>query len=174
MEGYDRQVRYARLLGLVFVAAGFIAIGLAWNGSAQVACVDCQFPYLLSGGAAGLGLILFGAVLLLMAQVRSERVKLGRQLEELGHSLSRMSASADGQAGAGAGQVLVGRSTYHRPGCRLVEGKDLDVVTVEAAVESGLSPCRVCAPEAPEQEGEPAAPARKRRGSRRKATSKKS
>jgi hypothetical protein len=172
VEGYDRQVRYARLLGLVFVAAGFIAIGLAWNGSAQVACVDCQFPYLLSGGAAGLGLILFGSVLLLMAQVRSERVKLAGKLDELGHSLSRVAASADGQSTAG--QVLAGRSTYHRPGCRLVEGKDLDVVTVEAAVESGLSPCRVCAPETPEPKEEPAAPPRKRRGSRRKAASQKS
>ncbi|MGH2652443.1 MAG: hypothetical protein ACRDHK_14665, partial [Actinomycetota bacterium] len=153
MDGYDRQVRYARLLGLVFVAVGFVAIGLAWNGSARVACVDCQFPYLLSGGATGLGLILFGSALLVMSQLRSERLKLGAQLEELGHSLSRVAASADGQtASAGAGQVLAGRSTYHRPGCRLVEGKDLDAVTVEAAVESGLSACRVCAPEAPGSE----------------------
>ncbi len=47
-EGSDRRVRYWRVLGLVFIVAEFVMIGLAWNGAAGRACVDCQFPYLLS------------------------------------------------------------------------------------------------------------------------------
>lgn len=158
-------MRYARILGLVFIAAGFIAIGLGWNGSARVGCVDCQFPYLLSGGAAGLGLILFGSVLLLIAQFRSERVKLGQQLEHLSTSFSQAGPNGAKAPASGDGQVVAGRSTYHLAGCRLVEGKaDLHFVTVEAAVESGLSPCRVCTPDKP---------AAKRR-SRKKTAAKKS
>ncbi|MGH2740188.1 MAG: hypothetical protein ACRDH6_06880 [Actinomycetota bacterium] len=149
MNGHDRQVRYARILGLAFVALGFIAIGLGWNGAARVGCIDCQFPYLLSGGAVGIGLIVFGMGLLLIAQFRSERLKLGQQLEQLSTSFSKGAESNGAKAQtSGDGRVVAGRSTYHLPGCRLVEGKaSLQFVTVEGALESGLSPCRVCTPD---------------------------
>src|SRR3989337_1630355 len=88
-QGPDRQVRYGRILVLVFALVGFIAIGLGWNGMAKVACPDCQLPYLLSGGAAGLGLILVGGVLLVMAQIRDERLRLADQLRAIGTTMSR-------------------------------------------------------------------------------------
>ena len=31
----DRQIRYARYLGLLFCLGGFVAIGLGWNGAAR-------------------------------------------------------------------------------------------------------------------------------------------
>jgi hypothetical protein len=149
----DRQVRFGRILGLFFCVAGFTTIGFGWNGMAKVACPDCQLPYLLSGGAAGLGLILVGGVLLVMAQIRDERLKLADQLRAIGTTMSR-AVSAPALAAAPDARVLAGRSTYHRPGCRLIEGKtDLDELSMDVAALSGLTPCRVCEPPRPQADG---------------------
>ena len=79
----DGQIRTTRLLGLLCCLVGFVAIGLGWHGMASVACPDCQLPYLLSGGATGLGLIMFGVMLLIVAQLRSDRLADDRQFERL-------------------------------------------------------------------------------------------
>jgi methylphosphotriester-DNA--protein-cysteine methyltransferase len=48
------------------------------------------------------------------------------------------------------GMVVVGRASFHRPDCRLVEGKeDLDYASQDEATARGLSPCRVCDPTKP-------------------------
>jgi hypothetical protein len=146
---FDRQVRFGRILGLVFCVAGFITIGFGWNGTAKTALVDMQFPYLLSGGATGVALVLLGVGLLVMAQLRAERIRLTEELQRVGSVISRAIAAAPSASPASAnGRVVAGKSTYHRLDCRLVEGKsDLDLVTIEAAKASGLSACRVCNPE---------------------------
>jgi hypothetical protein len=149
VRGFDRQVRYGRILGLVFCVAGFVTIGFGWNGMAKLACPDCQLPYLLSGGAAGGAMVLLGVGLLVMAQLRSERMKLTDEVRRVGSVISRAIAASPAAGTASSnGRVVAGKSTYHRPDCRLVEGKsDLDFVTIEAARASGLSACRVCDPE---------------------------
>lgn len=153
VKGPDRQVRYGRILGLVFLLVGFVIIGLGWRGMAQVACADCQLPYLLSGGAAGLGLILLGATLIIAAQFRDERLKLAETLKAVGTAVSK--AVASGGAVSPSELVVAGKSTYHRPGCRLVEGKtDVDFVSVEVARLNGLSACRVCSPPTGENGGD--------------------
>ncbi|HEX2030245.1 MAG TPA: hypothetical protein VHL78_02425 [Actinomycetota bacterium] len=163
---FDRQVRYGRILGLLFAVAGFVAIGLGWNGAAKNAFFDKQFPYLISGGLGGLALVVFGIGLLLVAQVRAERAKLADQLEHLASTIGK--AASAGPAGSAAnGRVVAGRSTYHRPDCRLVQGKsDLDFLSVEAARGSGLSPCRVCNPERGDEE--PSERPQRSRGGRRR------
>ena len=171
-EGSDARIRYGRVLGLLFIVAGFVVIGLAWNGAAGKACVDCQFPYLLSGGFGGLGLVVTGAALLVVSGLRAERRHLQDALEGTGSGprapgatgdVVMPGAGADGGAAAaqpaatgavasGAtaspadGMVVAGRTTYHRPECRLVKGKSLAVVSVAQAVASGLTPCRICQP----------------------------
>ncbi len=163
----DRQVRYARILGLLFAALGFAVIGFGWNGAAKEALVDKQFPYLISGGLGGLGLVIFGGVLLLMAQLRAERAKLAAQIEEMGSVVSKAAAAPAAEASAN-GRVVAGSATYHRPDCRLVEGKsDLDVVPVEVARERGLSACRVCGPGEADR---PPQPRRATRGRGRKSS----
>ena len=143
--GPDRQVRYGRVVGLVFAVLGFIVIGLGWNGMAKVACPDCQLPYLLSAGATGIGLIIVGIALLIASQIRDERMKLGEQLREVGATVGKSVASTAGVGGAE--QVVVGKSTYHRPTCRLVGGKaEVELVSVDVARLRRLSPCRVCDP----------------------------
>jgi hypothetical protein len=150
-RGYDRQVRYGRILGLFFCVAGFVSIGFAWNGAAKTAFVDVQFPYLVSGGLGGLALVLLGVGLLMMAQFRGERIRLAEQIQQVGAVISKAAAAP---GGAGVDEVVAGKSTYHRPECRLVEGKtDLDRVSVEVARLQGLSPCRVCHPPGAAEDG---------------------
>src|SRR5437016_2679317 len=69
-RGTGAGVRNARILGIVLIVGGMIALGFGWAGSARRSCVDCQIPYLISGGAVGLGLIVIGSVLFVVAQMR--------------------------------------------------------------------------------------------------------
>jgi hypothetical protein len=146
------RTRYAQILGLAFVAAGFIAIGLGWRGAADKACIDCQIPYLISGAAVGLGLIILGAVLLIATRVRVERMHLVDELARI--SPGAPAPPSEAPVTTGNGHVVVGGSTYHRPDCRLVREKaGLSRISVEAAESSGLQPCRVCHPELAEARG---------------------
>jgi|SRR5438105_10627838 len=88
-----RQIRYARVLGLLVCAGGFAVMGLGWAGTARVSCTDCQIPYLLSGGAAGLGLVVFGVTILVLAQLRAEGRRTADRLERLEQ---RLADSRDG------------------------------------------------------------------------------
>ena len=54
------------------VLAGFVAIALGWRGAAATLDVPVQVPYLVSGGLAGLALILGGVVLVLVQLGRRE------------------------------------------------------------------------------------------------------
>jgi hypothetical protein len=82
------RARLARLLGLAFCTAGFAAIAFGWAGAARKTCVDCQIPYLISGGAAGVALVVFGAGLLVMAQMRTEARRLSARLEHMTWTLA--------------------------------------------------------------------------------------
>lgn len=156
----DRRVRLGRLLGLIFMTAGFMVIGKAWDGAASINFAQGQIPYLLSGGFMGLGLIVTGATLLGLSTVRAEREITSKQFDEmtrlLGRNLNRLSVSSNGSGSSSAkGQVVTGASTFHLAECRLLEGKDgLSTVTVEQAEAEGLEPCRVCSPPHTEKEDE--------------------
>jgi hypothetical protein len=144
---------WARLggqIGLGCIAVGLLIIGLAWNGAASVDFVSGQIPYLLSGGALGLGLIVLGSAMLIVQNSRRDRSLIEAQLKELNTAIARL-ANAVGGGGPGGQNggptVVLGRSSYHRPDCRLAKGKDLPAATVEAAEADGLSPCRICTPD---------------------------
>lgn len=154
----DRRVRLGRILGLVFVAVGFVIMGFAWNGAAEKVRVDSQFPYLLSGGFIGLGLVITGVTMLILSTIRSERELMTQRWEEmttlLGRNLSRLQFSSNGKGSSGD-QVVAGATAYHRIGCKVLEGKDgLMTVTLEQAAAEGLEPCRVCEPPQPRKEKE--------------------
>jgi len=138
-------------LGLGFIAAGLLIIGLAWNGAASVDFVSGQIPYLLSGGALGLGLIILGAAMIIVQNSRQDRALVEAQLKELNTAIGRL-ANALGAGGSGGHngdsvKVVLGRSSYHRADCRLAKGKDLPMASIEAAEADGLSPCRICTPD---------------------------
>ncbi|MDQ3991163.1 MAG: hypothetical protein M3245_02475 [Actinomycetota bacterium] len=156
-----REVRYLRMLGLGFWAAGFVIIWLGWNGAASLDYAQGQLPYLMSAGGAGIGLIIVGTALLMLAGLRTERMYQEERLQEVTRALDRLTSAVSIGAGIGSANgagVIAGKTTYHRPDCRLVKGRDdLDMLTVDVAAEAGLTPCRVCKPAPPEPTEEPAA-----------------
>jgi len=149
-------------LGLGCIGIGIILIGLGWNGAAGVDFAQGQIPYLLSGGALGLGLIITGATLIIVQNSRRDRVLIEAQLRELNQAVGRL-ANALGSgllsggnghptadtaaAGRASSMVVLGASSYHRPECRLAEGKDLATAPIEVAEAEGLNPCRICRPD---------------------------
>ena len=101
----DRQIRFARILGLVFIVAGFAAIGFGWSGMARVACNDCQLPYLLSGGAAGVGLVILGCSSLVIAQVRLAQLSWQNQVGQINQAVVRVAGLAS-SGGNGHSEVV--------------------------------------------------------------------
>lgn len=158
-------------LGLGCVALGLLAILLAWNGAAGKDYDQGQIPYLISGGAGGLALVLVGSTLTVVQNSRRDRSLLEGHLREMNAGISRLVNTVSGGATAGSNgrgrstreadpaatasvwapamgepEVVVGRSSFHRANCRLATGKDLPGSTVAAALDEGLTPCRICDP----------------------------
>src|SRR3954464_13132397 len=88
-------------LGLLVVAAGLLVIGIGWNGAAgaggainRVPTLSAQLPWLLSGGILGLGLVVFGAALVIVHNARVDRARLESKLDELVDAVGRPGGSA--------------------------------------------------------------------------------
>ena len=138
-------------LALGVMGLGLLVIGLGWFGiSGAGARIDgstdvrAQLPYLVSGGFLGLALVVVGAGLLVAQTARVERARtealLEARFEQLVGALGGHRVPV-----APEGWVVAGAAAYHRGECRLVAG-DEDYVSVDAAEDSGLRPCRVCLP----------------------------
>jgi hypothetical protein len=147
-----KRMGYPVALALGLIVAGFVVLGIAWNGAAGVNCVDCQIPYLLSGGAVGLGLIIVGAGVLLFETGRRATSGLEQRLLALQEAIGAGGISPNGRAAGPAvapskEAVVVGKSSFHTQDCRLVEGKsNLEYASMDEALARGLSACRVCDP----------------------------
>lgn len=131
------------ILGSALVVAGLAAIVVGYLGAAGTLVVGLQMPYLISGGILGLALVVFGAALLLLHGLNRQARLLKRLIEERG------AAAPDGDPASGPdGLVLVpaGATAFHRPGCRLVEGKSARRLKPETAASKGLRPCPLCDP----------------------------
>jgi hypothetical protein len=139
-------------LGLFFCVAGLAVIWAGWNGAGSYNDIRKQFPYLISGGIAGLALVVIGAALLVIQSQRADRVQLEANLTELRQILERMTGlpASNGAAEAVTTLVVAGPGAYHRPTCKLVAGRDLRKMTVDQAEAANLEPCRTCAPGGPE------------------------
>ena len=85
------------------IGIGFIVIGLAWNGAAGVDFVQGQVPYLLSGGAFGLALVIAGAALVVVQNSRRDRSMLEGQLRELNTAVARLANAVGSIAAPGNG-----------------------------------------------------------------------
>lgn len=151
-EARSRWAGMAGRIGMGFAAAGFVLILIAWNGAAGLDYAQGQIPYLISGGVGGLGLIVFGAALVVAESSRRDRALLERRLEELTVALGRV-GTPTGATPAGPGApppgavVIAGRTSFHDPSCHLVEGRDeSSYLSRTEAEESGLAPCRICTP----------------------------
>lgn len=159
--------------GILLALVGFVLLFLGWNGAASYNFLPAQFPYLISGGLAGLSLVVLGAALLIVQNAREERAILLHALAEIREAVERSALGAGtGVAPTGllsqaeaAGLVVAGGSSFHRPSCHLVEGRGtLQTMTVEQAEAAGLDACRACDPtiELSETEAESAGSSRRR------------
>lgn len=152
------KIRWSQLggqMGLGLGLLGLLLVFLGWNGAASYDRVPAQFPYLISGGIAGLALVVLGAALLIVQNARQDRAALQQTVADLRVVVERLAAAAASRGnGAGAarlpaldvpGMVVAGNSSYHRPSCRLLDGRGLlPTLAVDQAEAQGLAPCRVC------------------------------
>ncbi|MFP5321036.1 MAG: hypothetical protein ACLGIC_04230 [Acidimicrobiia bacterium] len=70
-------------LGTGLCGAGILLVFLGWNGAASVDRVEAQFPYLISGGIAGLSLVVLGVGLIVVQNQRADRALLQQSLRQL-------------------------------------------------------------------------------------------
>ena len=68
-------------LGVLLCLIGFIGIFLGWNGAASKNVIMAQFPFLISGGLAGLAIVVIGAAMLIVQNAREDRARLEATLE---------------------------------------------------------------------------------------------
>ena len=142
--------KYTIQLAVGLAAVGFLLIVLGWNGAASLDRVPGQMPYLISGGVAGLGLVLTGLVLALVQESRRNTSLMLAKLDELGERVERAGAAGNGPTAVptDGSAVIAGRTTYHLPDCNVVAGRaDLQPMAVGEAVDRGLAPCRICEPQ---------------------------
>ena len=65
------------LLGIGYCVVGFFLIFLGWNGAASNDDEPAQIPYVISGGIAGLALVVLGAALIVAHSLRTHRLSCG-------------------------------------------------------------------------------------------------
>ena len=140
--------RFGGGFSMVLVGLGLIAILFAWNGAAGEPYVAAQIPYLVSGGLLGMSLVALGCTLMVIQAARVDRARMEAKYDALLGAIER------GMGGAGAaprdlrGLVAAGSASYHRPECRLVDGReDVTYLTPDEARSRYLQACRVCMPE---------------------------
>lgn len=139
-------------LAVGLITVGFLVIYLAWNGAAQKDFIQGQFPYLLSGGLTGMGLILCGLTLVVTQSFRRDLLSLQDKLDELVAQQGGAVPTHGGQLAAVPdpdGDFVTSGLTYHLPTCRTVRNRP-GLATVSAAdvAARDLTPCRVCRPAA--------------------------
>lgn len=76
-------------LGVGLCAIGFLLVFLGWNGAASLDRLPSQFPYLISGGIAGLCFVVLGVGMLVVQNQRTDRAALQASLRELQEALER-------------------------------------------------------------------------------------
>ncbi len=121
------KVLWSRLggqLGVGLCALGFLLVFLGWNGAASVDRVPSQFPYLLSGGVAGLCFVVLGVGMIVVQNQRADRAALQATLRELQESLER--------AGLAEG-TGVARRAFQKPAPRVPVVADAPVAAAERA-----------------------------------------
>ncbi|MDP3970047.1 MAG: hypothetical protein Q8Q02_17415 [Nocardioides sp.] len=147
------QLNLGRLggqLGVLLCLIGFITIFFGWNGAASRNVIMGQFPFLISGGIAGLAVVVIGAAMLVVQSAREDRVRLEAMLERLITAVEHNAGPGRSAAPtASAGMVLAGGASYHRMECSLPAAREeAHLVPIEQVVARGLAPCRVCNPPA--------------------------
>lgn len=139
-------------LGVLLCVIGFVALFLGWNGAASKNVIMAQFPFLISGGLAGLAIVVIGGSMLVVQNAREDRARLEAKLDRL---ITAVEHSSGGQATrrpasvADGSMVLAGLTSYHRLDCSLPAAREeAHLLGLDDALARGIEPCRVCRPPA--------------------------
>lgn len=145
------------IVGWGLALAGAVALFVGWYGVSGEALTAKQIPYLVSAGLTGVALFIMAGVFLATDDIRrqfNQIAELQRKVDDLYALFAADIAAAESlapvAADAGTYVALPAGSSYHRPECTLVAGKD-EAAAVDAATvrDRGLTPCRVCSPGKP-------------------------
>lgn len=94
--------RIATYVGVGMVLAGFALIFFAWDGATEQERIQGQFPFMLSGGLGGLGLVVTGMALLLVQTQRRITARRATEMDRLQAGLDRLGALLPGAGASGA------------------------------------------------------------------------
>jgi hypothetical protein len=144
--------RWVLIAGAIMVPLGIALIILGWYGAAHKALSIQQFPYLISGGILGLGLMVTGGLAYFGYWITRLVQENRTHTRELIAAIDRLAAlgGEDEVAGAAAAAdgMLVATATgtmLHRPDCPVVVNRP-GVRRVKASTP-GMVPCKICEPE---------------------------
>jgi hypothetical protein len=98
----NRWGKLAGQLGIAYFLAGLFLVFLGWNGAATYDRVSAQVPYLISGGLAGLCLVVIGGSVLVAASAREGAAALEATVADLQEVVERMAAGAGSTGGQGS------------------------------------------------------------------------
>lgn len=153
-------------LAFVLLGAGALMLIVGWFGVSREVIVSKQLPYLVSGGLGGAFLLGVAAVLLVTHELRLDNRRLAAVemlVEELRDALLLDDEAGDGEArspkatsngkaatrtSAANVAIVSGGSRYHLATCSAAAGKELTLLSAGDARREGLSPCRLCSPDA--------------------------
>ena len=149
--------RWFKLAGPVLIPLGALVIVLGWYGAANTTRVFLQIPYLISGGLLGLGLMFVGGFVYFArwlndlldesrgqaAEARTLAERSLTALERIEHLLAQQSGTASAVPD-GAFVATANGKMVHTRDCRLVEGRDVTVLSDDEARERDA--CQICEP----------------------------
>ena len=141
--------RWLYIAGLAMVPIGAAFILLAWWGAAHKPLIIQQFPYLISGGILGLGLMFSGGFLYfgywIVRMVQENRRQTDQLLDALNRLEGRLGDAPEAAPGVNGPLVATATGTMlHRPDCPVVMGRQgLRKVKADA---KGFEPCKICEP----------------------------
>jgi hypothetical protein len=148
--------RWVLIAGAIMVPLGIALIVLGWYGAAHKALIIQQFPYLISGGILGLGLMITGGLAYFGYWITRLVQENRAHTRDLIAAIDRLADLAGEEDGAGSGTVsraaadgaLVATATgtmLHRPDCPVVANRP-GVRRVKAGTR-GYEPCKICEPD---------------------------
>lgn len=149
-----RLERFELPAGIALVAGGFLAILFGWLDASSTADVRIQMQDLISGGFAGLALVVLGSVLVYAHVSGRSTAGVRDRLERLADAVEALAEATAGGGRRGAASaslaaeldvVVASHASFHAPGCDLVATRSAtERLAPDEASARGLTPCRVC------------------------------
>jgi hypothetical protein len=133
---------------------GLVLVILGWYGAAHTTRVFEQIPYMVSGGLAGIVLVVaggfcyFGFFLARLLATSREMLDSMLRLEERFESMALASPASADRAVRPVADVFVATKNgamYHRPECPTVSSK-APAELHRVKERDALTPCRICIP----------------------------